>query len=128
MKEEKTTRVLPKLELSLNHVLVTTKKKGISGLITTLETVNRDANMLAVQEVVAVGPFVKAENGLVVNVGDDVMIDTRKIGAKNAMVVPVYFNKKTGEVLHSGNEDNVDAKLVETCILITDREILFKLR
>jgi hypothetical protein len=127
MKKEKVTTetVLPKLELSLNHVLITTKKSTVSKLITSLEAENRDAALLHVQEVLAVGPFVKKENGLVINVGDKIMIDHRKIGAKNALVIPVYYDMNTGEIIHSGQRENdVD---VLTGLLITDREILFKL-
>jgi len=55
--------------------------------------------MSDIQTVIAVGPMVKAENGISLNVGDKVLLDISapKFG------VPIGFNKITGEI--SGPSD-----------------------
>jgi hypothetical protein len=43
------------------------------------------------------------------------------------MVVDVRYVKDTGEIIHTGNEDKYEEDQIETALLITDREVLFKL-
>jgi len=114
-----------KAELSFNHILVTANRATKSGIITNLSgDASKDGALMDVQEIVQVGPFVKKENGIDISSGDKVLLDTRKISARNSLVITVSFHKETGEYLYA-HDDVKDEDVVE-CLLITDREILMK--
>jgi hypothetical protein len=53
-----------------------------------------------IQEVVAVGPFVKLENGTDIKVGDNILIDTSVLekNPKAQLGLTLGFNKETGEI------------------------------
>lgn len=115
-----------KVELSMNHVIVTANTKNMSGLITNLNGNTKDVSLLPIQEVLAVGPFCSKDNGICFNVGDMVRLDTRRIQAKNAMVIDIRYDKETGKIIQPVIDDGFDEDKVSWAFLITDREILYK--
>jgi len=128
--EEELTAKLPKLELSMNHVLVTANvshpDSGIIKSVNAAQNPSKDPALLGQQEVLAVGPYCKKENGVCYEVGDRVCIDLRKIGANNSMVVGVAYLASTGKVLFNGDDTEFEDDDVKKAIIITDREILYK--
>lgn len=124
MKEGK----LPKLELSMNHVLITASVKEASVLITGFASDrSKDPTLLPIQKVLAVGPFCTKENGICYNVGDTVRIDDRKIAAKNSFIIGVTYDISTGKVILPLSDDKVEDKNIRHAFVITDREILYKI-
>lgn len=126
-KEEK----LPKLKignLQFNHVLVTGDYKGKdSGIIMPESVKGNSRTVKNVQRIISVGEHVNN-----FNIGDKVMLDTDKLQAKNARVLGIAYDPASGEVIHDDNEKNFEKKYleekIETAFLITDREILFKIK
>lgn len=119
----------PKVQLGFNHVMVTTNKKEVSGLITSPSSLseNRDPFLLDVQEVLAVGPHSSDEkNGINLKKGDKVLLDTRKLQAKNALVLQYSIDNETGELITLENEDKFKGTEQYNVMLITDREVLLK--
>jgi hypothetical protein len=111
-------------ELSLNHVLVTMEKSTKSNIITNVN--GKDHALKDVQTVVKTGPFIKRENGMSFEVGDRVVLDTRKLLAKNSLVLMMSFNKETGNYVNINSPEYKESEC-DSYFLITDREILMKL-
>lgn len=131
IKEEKNNTIgtYPKVELAFNHVIVSTTKKETSSLILSPNSItdNRDPFLLDVQTVLAVGPFVKKENGIDLSVGDKVLLDTRKLQARNVIVLTYDVDSESGTLITMANENEFKGKDSYEVLLITDREILLKL-
>lgn len=107
--------------LQFNHVLITADYIGNNSNLVMVDTVKTQRVCKDIQRVLEVGPHVKD-----IKKYDKVIIDTRKLGAKNSNVIQVDYNKLTGDIIHADNSD-VDIKDIESAFLITDREILFVL-
>lgn len=132
-KESKNVKIksYPKVELGFNHVMVSTNKRDTSGIIMSPTSVseNRDPELLDVQQVLAVGPHSSDEkNGICLKKGDKVLLDFRKLQAKNALVLSYEVCNETGELVHIENEKEFKDKEKYSVLLITDREILLKIK
>lgn len=131
VKEEKNQPELkfaPKVSLAFNHVMVTMNKKEVSKLILQASSIseNRDPFLLDTQVVLAVGPFIKKENGIDLQPGDKVLLDTRKLQAKNALVLTYEIDAATGTLVTMENENDFKDTPKYNVMLITDREVLLK--
>lgn len=108
--------------VTLGKVLTTAHEvKTESGLILSGD-LKKDAKkrmLKNVQEVVAVGTTVKAENGLPIVVGDKVLLNVEN----PRMGMPLAFNKTTGEL---AKETDKEADC-EVFMLMEAREILMVL-
>lgn len=93
--------------------------KSESGLILDAASTNKKPVISDVQTVVAVGLNCKEESGIVVNVGDRVLLNT----ANPRLGHPIFFKKDTGELAKSTDpERDCDMYLV-----IEAREVILVL-